>query len=472
MFTEFSRALLIIHNFLIPAHTTRGILENKRSGGACRTISELNHGLDDMFQDNHQVFVLDYDHLAGVFGKDRLRDQRKFYLADMEWSDEFVSMLSNAYLGYIKPAKGILRKCIVTDLDGTLWGGILGENGFDGIQLDVQHYGRQFRDFQRLLYDLHRRGVILAINSKNNFDEAIMVIREHPYMILREKHFAAMKINWVDKVTNMREIAKDLNIGLDSMVFLDNDPAERFYMRQALPQVLTVELPSDPALYYGTIERLNDFNALGLTEEDLRRGELYATEFARSRLLGESSSIEEFLANLKMTLIIRVADKSSLSRVAQLLQRTNQFNLTTRRYTEAEIADLLASPDYIIYTLRVLDIFGDNGLVGVIVLRTSDGPVWNIDNFLLSCRVLGRRVETCFLYALVELMQKRGVQLITGEFIVTKKNEVAKGFYPQHGFTLVNDQDGVSRWELGLEGRVFELPAWMTIDIDPRRSMQ
>jgi FkbH-like protein len=464
-FTARSQALLVIHNVLIPAHSVRGILENKLAGGERLAIAGLNRALEEAFRDSRQVFILDYEHLSSQFGKDRMRDARMSYLADMDWSDDFVAALSDAYLGYIKPAKGILRKCIVVDLDDTLWGGVLGESGFDGIQLDLQRPGSQFRDFQRLLLDLHRRGILLAINSHNNAEEAMAVIRTHPHMILREQHFAAIQINWDDKVANMRRIAKELNVGLESLVFLDDNPAQRLYMRQALPEVLTVELPPDPALYRQAIERLNDFNVLSLTEEDLRRGELYAAESARNRLLGESASLEDFLASLKMTLTIEPADAFAIPRIAQLTQRTNQFNLTTRRYSEAEIERLAASSGHAVYALKVTDIFGDSGLVGVAILRTPDGPTWELDSFLLSCRVLGRRIETYWLHVLLELARQRGARSITGEFIPTPKNEVAKRFYPEHGFRLVEERDGASRWELSLEGGTFEVPAWVTIHV-------
>lgn len=466
-FARNSDALLIIHNFLSPTFTTNGILENKQRAGLRRVIAEINRELEDSYRENKQVFILDYDHLAGCFGRLRCRDARRFYLADMEWADEFLPLLADHYLSYIKPFKGILRKCIVLDLDQTLWGGILGESGFDGIQLDVNPPGKEFRDFQRLLLEFYERGIILAINSRNNFEEAIAVIRDHPYMILREKHFAAIRINWQDKVLNMRSIAQELNIGLDSMVFIDDSPVERLYMKQALPEVLTLDLPDDPALYRSTLEQLNDFSVLSLTEEDMKRGEIYAAQYARERLRENSVSYEDFLANLKMTLTIRQADSFSMARVAQLTNRTNQFNLTTRRYTEQEIASFCEDPSFGVYTLQVSDIFGDNGLVGIAVIKKySEDCLWEFDSFLMSCRVLGRRLETCFLHTLLKLAQEKGIRMIRGDFIPTGKNEVARDFYRDHGFTLIQEENGTTRWEMELKGSVFATLDWVVIQLD------
>lgn len=463
-FCRYSDSLLILHNFLVPAFTANGIVEERQPAGLRRAVREVNRALEDAYREHRQVFVLDYDHVVSCFGKLRYRDPKRFYLADMEWAEEFLPELAEQYMSYIKPTKGILRKCVVVDLDQTLWGGIVGENGFEGIQLDVNAPGKEFRDFQRLLLELHRRGVILAINSKNNFEDAIEVIRHHPYMVLREKHFAAMRINWNDKVENMKSIAQELNIGLDSMVFVDDSAVERLYMKRALPEVLTVDLPEDPALYRTALERLNDFSVLSLTEEDRKRGERYTAESARQRLRSQSVSLDEFLASLDMRVVIREADGFTTPRVAQLTNRTNQFNLTTRRYTEQEIVSLCRDPAVGVYTLQVSDVFGDSGIVGVAIARKrSEEWLWELDSFLMSCRVLGRRLETCFLHTLLRRARDAGMRLVRGEFIPTKKNEVAREFYREHGFKLVEEGRRSTTWEMELAGKEFELPASMII---------
>lgn len=463
-FCRHSEALLILHNFLVPAFTAHGITEEKQPDGLKRAVREVNRALEDAYREHRQVFMLDYDHVVSCFGKLRYRDPKRLYLADMEWAEEFLPEIAEHYMSYIKPARGILRKCVVVDLDQTLWGGIVGENGFDGIQLDVNAPGKEFRDFQRLLLDLHMRGIILAINSKNNFEDAMEVIRRHPYMVLRERHFAAIRINWNDKVENMRSIAQELNISLDSMVFVDDSAVERLYMKQALPEVLTVDLPEDPVLYRTALERLNDFSVLSLTEEDRKRGEMYAAESARQRLRAQSVSLDEFLSSLDMRAVIRAADGFTTSRVAQLTIRTNQFNLTTRRYTEREIALLRRDPAAAVYTLQVNDVFGDSGIVGVAIVRKrNEERLWVLDCFLMSCRVLGRRLETCFLHALLRRARDEGMRLVRGEFISTKKNEVAREFYREHGFKLVGDGQPSTTWEVELTGMEFELPASVVV---------
>jgi len=382
-----------------------------------------------------------------------------YYRGSFGLSESFLPEAADEYMGYVKALKNLTRKCIVLDLDNTLWGGIIGEDGFEGIQLGKDPPGNAFVDFQRLLLSYYNRGIILAINSKNNYDDAIKVIKRHPHMVLREKHFAAMRINWQNKVENMIELAKEINIGLDSMVFIDENPHEREQVRQVLPQVLVVEMSSSPYLYRQALENINDFNILVFTEEDKMRGEMYYASRMRSELQKSVVSLEDFLTSLEMKAIIRQADDFSLPRVTSLVNKTNQFNLTTRRYTASKIKKVKDEKNkFNLYTLQVIDKFGDEGIVGVAIVR-KEPQTWIIDSFLMSCRVIGRKLETAFLAAIVADAKEKGVSTIVGEYVATKKNEPAKSFYPDHRFLKRKDFE----WVLDLAKTTISTPPWVEV---------
>jgi FkbH-like protein len=374
----------------------------------------------------------------------------------MEYSESFVPALARAQAGYVKAVKGRGRKCIVVDLDDTLWGGIVGEDGIDGIHLGETPPGNIFADFQRLLRDFHDRGILLAINSKNNPEDALEVIRDHPAMVLREEHFTAMRINWQDKVTNLREIAAELNLGLDSFVFVDDNPAERLHVEQALPEVLTVDLPRDSAAYRRCLEQLNDFTVVQLTPEDMSRTSMYRAERQRRSLHESSASLDEFLASLRMEVSIEPLAPRTVRRAAQLVQRTNQFNLTTRRYSDEDLRRLGENGRFHIWTMAVRDVFGDNGIVGLAIVEAGEEH-WRIDTFLMSCRVLGRRLEDELLGIVANGARTAGAAQLLGTYRPTKKNGQVQDFYRQRGFRLAADQrisegdtDEAETWVLDL----------------------
>jgi len=463
LLTSGTSALVLINNFIIPSFTPLGILDDKVDMGLKSFFYLLNKRLSELYVEDKQVYVVDFDGVASKYGKSRCLNYEMYYRGSFGLSESFLPVVADEYMGYIKALKNLTRKCVVLDLDNTLWGGIIGEDGFEGIQLGKDPPGNAFVDFQRLLLSYYNRGIILAINSKNNYDDAIKVIREHPHMVLRERHFAAMRINWQDKVENMIELAKEINIGLDSMVFVDENPHEREQVRQALPQVLVVDMPSSPYLYRQALQDLNDFNTLVLTEEDKMRGEMYYVSRMRSELQKSMVSLEDFLMSLEMKAIIKQADDFSLPRVTSLVNKTNQFNLTTRRYTASEIERMKERKNkFSLYTLQVIDKFGDEGIVGVAIIR-KEPQTWVIDSFLMSCRVIGRKIETAFLASIVADAKKNGVSTIIGEYILTKKNEPAKSFYPDHGFSKQKDFE----WVLNLTKSTVKTPPWVEVRVEP-----
>lgn len=320
-----------------------------------------------------------------------------------------------------------MKKCIVLDLDNTLWGGVIGEEGFDNLALSLKPPGAGFVAFQQALRDLHDRGVILAINSSNNPKDAMNVIRTHPNMILKEQHFAAQRINWQDKVENMRELAKELNIGLDSMVFLDDSPLNREAMRTFLPEVETPDLPADPSLYTKFLHSLPHFEAGAITDEDKMRGNLYVTERLRKETEKQFQNREEFLKSLGIELTVCEDDPSSLARLAQLTEKTNQFNVKKCPLTEGEIEEFMRDGTYAIFHGRAIDQFGDHGIIAFALVH-KEKEVWHIELLLMSCRVVGCGIEDAFLAAIARRADEEGAHDISVVFEPSEKNELARVF--------------------------------------------
>jgi len=461
--TSRTDGLILVNNFIVPWFSPLGILDNKIEIGYRRFFQELNEMLTEIYRQSRQVYVVDLESLASKHGKSRCVNYKMYYRGSIALSESFLPLVTDEYMAYIKALKNLTRKCIVLDLDNVLWGGILGEEGFDGIKLGDSPEGEAYVDFQRLLLSYYNRGVILAINSKNNREDALEVIREHPNMILREKNFAAMRINWRDKVENMISLANELNIGLDSMIFIDDSPQERERMRQALPQVYVLDLPKSPFEYCESLKSINDLNTLTLSEEDKRRGEMYYARRKRMELMKSLSSLEDFLRSLNITVEIKYADSFSIPRITSLINRTNQFNLTSRRYTQAEVEKMTSQPDkFSIYSMRVADKFGDEGIVGVAIVKKKEKE-WIIDSFLLSCRVIGRKVETALLAKIIEDSRKNGVFILIGEYIPTSKNEPASSFYRDHGFKIIEKRGNIMRWRLDLKRATVKTPEWMRV---------
>lgn len=320
-----------------------------------------------------------------------------------------------------------MKKCIVLDLDNTLWGGVIGEEGFDNIALSLSPPGASFIAFQQALRDLYDRGVILAINSSNNSNDALQVIRTHPNMILKEDHFAAQRINWQDKVENMRELAHELNIGLDSMVFLDDSPLNRESMRTFLPEVETPDLPADPTHYTKFLHALPYFSTEAITDEDKMRGNLYVTERLRKETEKQFENREAFLKGLGIELTVCEDDPSSLARLAQLTEKTNQFNVKKRPLTESEIEAFMHHEEYAIFHGRAIDQFGDQGIIAFALVRKGSDE-WHIESLLMSCRVVGRGIEDAFLAAIAKRAGAEGARSLRITFEPSEKNELARVF--------------------------------------------
>ena len=301
-------AKIVVHNLMVPVYSPYGIIDNKQDPGLKEFVQKVNLGLNNSLQADEQIFVYDYDAFCSRYGKDKIVDYKLYFLGDIKLSLDYFPELCDEYLSYVKPIMALSKKCIVLDLDNTLWGGIIGEDGMDNIKLGPTPEGRPFWEFQKYLLALFNRGIILAVNSKNNLDDALEVFRNHPYMVLKEHHFASMRINWNDKISNMKEISKEINIGLDSMVFVDDDNFNREIVKDALPDVKVLEMPTDPSLYLRTLVQSNDFDLLQLTYEDRKKGKMYIDQRKRQQLKSDTTDLTEYLRGLEMT----VTDRKSV----------------------------------------------------------------------------------------------------------------------------------------------------------------
>jgi FkbH-like protein len=412
----------------------------------------------------HNVVIVDVASLAAGIGFENWRDSRMWYLARSRWSRQALHALADRYAATISARLGQSRKCVVVDLDNTLWGGVVGEDGLEGLRLGEDGIGRAYVEFQLELLNLYRKGVLLSICSKNNPDDALGVIRRHSAMRLREEHFAAVRINWEDKASNLRAIAEELNIGLDSLMFLDDNPAERAWIRQTAPEVLVPDWPADPAEYKTALLKLasQHFCTLAITAEDRQRGEVYQARAERRKLEDSASSLEDFYRTLQMRARIGVADAFTLPRIAQLTRKTNQFNLTTRRYSEAEIGTKCKDADWAVWWLDLSDRFGPHGLVGVLILKRRSPDTWLIDTFLLSCRVMSRTAENAFLAVVA---RELGAVKLIGEFRPTAKNLPVRDLYSRMGFLPLESGSDGEFWELDLANTSLKPPEWFEIDV-------
>jgi FkbH-like protein len=450
---------MVVHGFHSAFRGPMGTLEGRLGPSRAEWLAGLNARLAGALRDLPSCYLLDVQDVilreGGGADKPNLR-----HLAAMRLAPEALAPVARAYARYIAPQKGLARKCVVLDLDNTLWGGVVGEDGPGGIRLGHQAPGSEYVEFQEYLATLSTRGFLLAINSKNNPDDALEVIRGHEAMVLREAAFSAIRINWRPKPENMAALAEELNIGLDALIFVDDNPDERELMRQLVPQVLTVELPRDPSRWRGVLEQLPQLQTLAVTQEDRSRVSQYAANRQREQVRVSAASLEQYLASLAIRVEIGPVTDAMLPRLAQLYQRTNQFNVTTRRYDAGDLRRFMGDPGRKLYAVKAGDRFGDHGLVATALVRREDER-WTIDSFLMSCRVIGYGVETALLAQLSADVLRTGATRLGGEFIPTKKNAPAKDVYIRHGFIAEGTDGGVEQWTLDLSTNPIAIPPWI-----------
>ena len=439
-------AQIILQNIAPPIESMFGSYEARFPGTLPWLISSLNSELNELASDD--IFILDIADLASKVGLVNWHNPTLWNMAKLSFSQKFIPIYTD-YVCRIFAAKlGKSRRCLILDLDNTLWGGVIGDDGMEGILIgNGDPTAEAHLNLQQIVLELHNRGIVLAVCSKNEDTTARQPFREHPEMILKENHFAVFQANWSDKASNIKAISEMLSLGLESFVFLDDNPAERMQVRRELPEVAVPELPKDPALYGSTLIAAGYFEATAFSEEDEKRTAFYQENAKRAEILTESSSMDSYLESLSMEITLVPFDPTGRSRIVQLIGKSNQFNLTTRRYSNSEVKDFEDKPNFFTRQIRLKDVFGDNGMISVIICEKNP-DVWRIDTWLMSCRVLGRRVEESVLQDIIKHAKEEGASKLVGEFIPTQRNVLVKNHYKKLGFTKISGKSEHETWEL------------------------
>ncbi len=444
---ERSGATILQFTLAIPPERPFGHLGTSVPGSRYRLLQEIN--LRMAVEAPASVVLVDCARLANDVGNRNWFDARYWHLAKQAVSPRCIPLLTRHVGAVLAATQGLSRKVLVLDLDNTLWGGVLGEDGIGGIRLGEGTEGEAFSAFQAYVLDLKARGVVLAVCSKN--DESLVrdAFSEHEGMRIGLDDIAVLSASWDDKPTQLRRIAEDLGLGLDSLVFVDDNPVERESVRHLVPEVDVVALPTDPAGYMRAVADYPYLETTRFTEEDTARTAQYRARASAAAAMGHASSLEEFLDSLEMEGSVAPVGSDNLVRVAQLVGKTNQFNLTSRRRTEAELQDLVADPAMVALAVRLRDRFADHGLVGVVLARQNDSDL-EIDTWLMSCRVIGRTLEGAILGALDEQARSRGCSTISGTYVPTAKNALVADLYPRLGFASVGEPEptGITRWSI------------------------
>jgi FkbH-like protein len=442
----YSKAKIIHLNFVELNDAVFGHFAAKTTTSFAYQIKKVNFELMNLAQEQRHVFIADIAGLSNQVGYTNAHDPRLYAMAKVAFALDFLPAVAKSLVDIVKAISGNLRKCLIFDLDNTIWGGVVGDDGMENIEIGDLGMGHAFDALQRWAKELKHRGIILAVCSKNEEDAAKQPFQEHPDMTLRLEDIAVFAANWDNKVNNIKYIQKVLNIGFDSMVFLDDNPFERNLVRELLPGVTVPELPEDPALYVSHLRSLNLFETASFSEEDLQRTRQYQEEITRVGFQKAFTSIDDYLASLEMVSSVTAFDDFSLPRVAQLTQRSNQFNLRTVRYSEAEIDRMRKSDEFITLSFDLQDKFGDYGLIGLVILEKLQNATAFIDTWIMSCRVLKRGMEEFIVNGMAKEARRLGVQRLIGEYLPTAKNKMVKDLYVQMGFAQSN-----GKWELDLQ---------------------
>lgn len=431
--------------------TVFGSYATKVSASLTYQVRKLNMGLMDLSQQYANLFICDIAGLQNKLGRDLMFAPNVYVSTEMVLSIDALPYVAGRVMDIVCAIKGQFKKCLILDLDNTVWGGVIGDDGLEGIQLGHGlGIGKAFTEFQMWVKKLKQRGIIICVASKNNEETAKEPFEKHPDMILKLEDIAVFQANWETKVDNIRTIQQILNIGFDSMVFLDDNPFERNIVRENIPAITVPELPEDPGEYLEYLYSLNLFETASYSQADKDRTKQYQVEAKRVSLQKTFSNEADYLKSLDMVSVVSGFNAFNTPRVAQLSQRSNQFNLRTVRYTEADIEALAQDPDVIDLSFTLEDKFGDNGLIAVIIMKKQDAETLFIDTWFMSCRVLKRGMEDFTLNTMVEAAREKGFKRIIGEYLPTPKNKMVEGHYPSLGFEKL-EGSSTARYVLDLE---------------------
>jgi FkbH-like protein len=454
-----SGALCILQTLAAPPEGLFGSYDRVLAGTARNLVDLFNQKMCESVSQSNDL-LLDVAAIAETVGLADWHSPAQWNLAKLPFSDALVPLYADHVCRIIAAMRGKSRRCLVLDLDNTVWGGIIGDDGLQGIQIaQGDATGEAFLSVQQLALALRSRGVVLAVSSKNNDAVARRPFKEHPDMLLKEHHIAVFQANWDDKATNIRVIAKELALGLDSFVFLDDNPVERGLIRREIPEVAVPEIDSDPAGYARTVAAAGYFEAISFSEEDRSRADMYQANAQRLSLQGQTSDLQSYLRSLEMRIVFGSFNRTTRARVTQLINKSNQFNLTTRRYTESQAEQLELDRNVMTLHARLFDKFSDNGIICVVICRPSRPNTWTIDTWLMSCRVLGRSVEQAVLAEILFRARAANISILEGVYLPTERNEMVREHYAKLGFTRSEQgTDGSSRWELSTDVELGDLP--------------
>ena len=445
-------ARIIQNNADLPLARPYGNFDTRIAGGPIAPIRRFNQQLADAAPNS--VAIFDLDGLSASIGRRQWHDERYWYHSKHAFSLNSTGWVGHEGARLINAIQAKARKCLILDLDNTLWGGVIGDDGVGGIVLGQgSPQGEAFVDFQQYVRTLRDRGIILAVCSKNELTIATDAFDQHPDMILRRDDFAAFVCNWDNKADNLRNIARTLEIGLDSFVFVDDNPVERALIRAELPMVAVPELPQDPVQYVRCLDLESYFEMTAFSDEDVQRGTMYRENAQRKDLQTEFTDISLFLRDLSMRASFGEFDPLNLPRILQLINKSNQFHLTTTRYGEPEIMEMIAEDTCEGWWFKLTDRFGDNGLISTVIVKQT-GDILNVDTWAMSCRVLSRGMEEFIHNHLVTIAERRGAQFLRGQYVPTKKNMLVKDLYLRLGWQHIADEADTGIWELAISGAV------------------
>ena len=426
---------IIQFNFVENDDRIFGNFSNKLPNSFIYQIRKLNYLLMELSSNVKNSFLIDLNNLQSTYGRKELYDDKLYYIAKMPISTNMLPEVAKQVIDVIKALTGKFKKCVILDLDNTLWGGVIGDDGLKSIQIGELGLGHAFSDFQVWLKELKNRGIILAICSKNNEDIAKEPFEKHPEMVLKLDDISMFVANWEDKASNIKHIQETINIGMDSIVFIDDNPFERNLVKSIIPDITVPELPEDPALYLSYLKSLNLFETASFSENDKDRTKQYQAEVGRETLKSGFNDFNDYLKSLEMVATVHEFEEFEIPRISQLTQRSNQFNLRTIRYTESEIEEIANNDNYITLSFSLKDKFGDYGLISLAIMKKNEDKSLFIDSWLMSCRVLKRGMEEFIINSVIDKAREEGFNKVVGEYIKTPKNAMVEHIYSNLGFT-------------------------------------